>query len=170
MSDEGDKVELHRKGCVCKRCKMSGHNSAFTAKQVISREEWTRLGKPSTIESYLAALKAEAAPVEPADMVTLRGSNRAVRGMGPVVTKKITREEWERLGRPGTTHSYEEALLREREGPKVEADTIVIRGSVRHLSGDATKLTKEIPRSEWERLGRPRTIDRYQAALEAERK
>ena len=166
-----EQVVLHRKGCVCRRCKMNGNNSGRHAQKIISRADWVRLGKPSTIESYLSAVEREKPPATKEDVVVLHGSNRAAHGgIAPKAKLEVPRAEWERLGRPGTTNSYFAALEREKTGPTIEPDTITIRGSVKHRGGDASKLTKEIPRVEWERLGRPRTIDRYHLALEAEKK
>lgn len=165
-----DQIVLHRKGCPCRRCKMNGHDAARAASRTIPRAEWLRLGKPATIESYLIALEREKPTPPKGDVVVLVGSNRAAPGgIAPKAKLEIPRAEWERLGRPGTTHSYQAALEREKNGRVVEPDTIIIRGSTKHRGGDATKLTKEIPRLEWERLGRPRTIDRYHLALEAEK-
>jgi hypothetical protein len=171
-SSAEEQIVLHRKGCVCRRCKMNGNNSGRPAQQTISRSEWIRLGKPATIESYMAALERDKPAPPKGDVVVLRGSNRAAPGgVAPKAELEVPRAEWERLGRPGTTHSYYAALEREKNGPPPpEPDTIIIRGSVKHRGGDATQLTKEIPRLEWERLGRPRTIDRYQQALEDEKK
>ena len=166
IGPSADQVVLHRKACVCRRCKMNGTGEATAAKTTISRAEWTRLGKPSTIDSYQAALERESPPPPKPDMVTLYGSNRVTRGIAPRAKREVLRSDWERLGRPGTTHSYEEALALEKNGPPPpKPDVVVLRGDPRLNGAVALKVSVQVPRAEWERLGRPSTSGAYQAAL-----
>lgn len=170
----GSPVVLHRKGCGCHRCKLGGTGDSTAAKQIISHEDWIRYGKPATIESYFAAVERAKPAVPKEPMVKLYGSTRTGSGLaGRKASLEVRRADWERLGRPGTTHSYYAALEREKSppAPPVSAadETVLLRGSTKLGGPVAAKATIRVLKSEWERLGRPSTSNAYHDALQREK-